>query len=136
MTQLYLQGHSYYTCTTEVYLFSKKEEWNFLKLVKKCKGKCLIQHMVCEMVKKQGRARLHISCKYSCTSYILVKVLLVKLKKLYTSACLKLNYCITKHKPRLCRFQRWWNLSKLVTDTFVNVGTIFNSIILSLLFPQ
>ena len=32
--------------------------------------------------------------------------------------------------------QRWWNLSKLVTDTFVNFGNSFNSIILSHLSPQ
>ena len=37
--------------------------------------------MVGEMVKKQGRARLYISCNYSCTLYFLVKILLVKLKK-------------------------------------------------------
>ena len=30
-----------------------------------------------------------------------LKILLVKLKNLYTSACLKLNYCTAKHKPKL-----------------------------------
>ena len=34
------------------------------------------------------------------------------------------------------RLQRWWNLSKLVTDTFVNFGNSFNSIILFPLSPQ
>ena len=68
---------------------------------------------------------------YSCTSYFLVKVLLVKLKNLHTSACLKLNYCTTKQ-----RLQRWWNLSKLVTYTFVNFGIFFNSIILFRLSSQ
>ena len=42
--------------------------------------------MVGEMVKKQGRARLHISCNYSCTSYFSMKILLAKLKDLHTSA--------------------------------------------------
>ena len=32
--------------------------------------------------------------------------------------------------------QRWWNLSKLVTNTFVNFGNSFRSIILSSLSPQ
>ena len=50
--------------------------------------------MVGEMVKKKGRARLYISCNYSCT-------LLVKLKNLHTSASLQLNYCTTKHKPKV-----------------------------------
>ena len=31
----------------------------------------------------------------------LVKVFLIKLKNLYTSACLKLNYGTTKHKPKM-----------------------------------
>ena len=96
------------------------------KMRKKCKEKDLIWHMVGEMVKKQGRARLYISCNYSCTSYFLVKILLLKLKNLPISTCLKLNYCIAKQK-----LQRWWNLSKLVTDTFANFGIVFNSIILS-----
>ena len=87
------------------------------KMRKKCKEKDLIWHMVGEMVKKQGRTRLYISCNYSCTSYFLVKILLLKLKNLPISTCLKLTYCITKQK-----LQRWWNLSKLVTDTFVNFG--------------
>ena len=43
--------------------------------------------MVGEMVKKQGRARLYISCNYYYTSYFLMKILLAKLK---------LNFCITK----------------------------------------
>ena len=92
--------------------------------------------MVGEMVKKQGWARLFISCNYSCTFYFLVKILLVKLKNLHTSACLKLNYCTAKHKPKILRLQRWWNLSKLVTDTFIIIGNFFNSIILSPLSPQ
>ena len=57
--------------------------------------------MVGEMVKKQGRARLYISCNYSCTLYFIVNILLVKLKNLHTAAYLKLNYCTTKHKPEM-----------------------------------
>ena len=87
--------------------------------------------MVGEMVNKQGRTRLYISCNYSCTSYFLVKILLVKLKNLHTSACLKLNYCTTKQRQ-----EKQWNLSKLVTDTFVNFGIFFNSIIVSPLSSQ
>ena len=67
----------------------------------KCKNKDLIWHMVGEMNKKLGWAKLFISCSYSYTFYFLVKILLVKLKNLHTSACLKLNYCTTKHKPKL-----------------------------------
>ena len=98
------------------------------KMRKKCKDKDLIWHMVGEMVKKQGSARLFISCNYSCAFYFLVKILLVKLKNHHTSACLKLNYCATKHKPKMKRLQRWWNLSKPVTNTLVSFGNFFNSI--------
>ena len=52
--------------------------------------------MVDEMVKKWGWARLFISCNHSCTFYSVVKILLVKLKNFHNSACLQLNYCITK----------------------------------------
>ena len=86
------------------------------------------------MVKKQGWARLFISYNYSCTFYFLVKILLVKLKNLHASACLKLNYYTTNHKPKLERLQRWWNLSKLVTNTLVNFSNFLNYIILSSLF--
>ena len=68
---------------------------------KKCKYKDSILYIVGEMVKKYGWARFFISCNYSCTFYFLVKILFVKLKNLHTSACLKLNYCPTKHKPEL-----------------------------------
>ena len=86
------------------------------------------------MVKRQGWARLFISCNYSCTFYFLVKIFLVKLKNLHTSGCSKLNYCTTKHKPKMKRLQRWSNLSKLVTNTLVNFGNFYNYIILSTLF--
>ena len=97
------------------------------KMRKKCEKKDLIWHMVGEMVKKQGRTRLNISCNYSFTSYFLVKILLVKLKNLHIPACLKLHYWTAKQ-----RLQRWWNLSKFMTGTFVNFGIFFTSIILSL----
>ena len=69
----------------------------------KCKDKDLIWHMVGEMNKKLGWAKLFISCSYSYTFYFLVKILLVKLKNLHTSACLKLNYCTAKHKNQNCK---------------------------------
>ena len=47
---------------------------------KKCKNKGLISHMVGEIVKKLGWARLFTSCNYSCTFYFLLKTLLVKLR--------------------------------------------------------
>ena len=50
---------------------------------------------------KIGWARLSISCIYSSTLYVLVKILLVKLKNLHTSACLNLNYGTTKQKPKM-----------------------------------
>ena len=45
---------------------------------KNVKENYLIWHMVGEMIKKQGRERLYISCNYSCTSYFEMKILLVK----------------------------------------------------------
>ena len=54
---------------------------------KKCEDKDLIWRMVGEMVKKQGKARLYISCDYSCTVYFLVKILLVKLRNFHTLVC-------------------------------------------------
>ena len=101
------------------------------KMRKKREKNDLIWHVAGEMVKKQGRASFYISCNYSCTSYFFVKILLVKLKNCHTPACLKLIYCTTKQ-----RLQRWWNLSKLVTNTFDNFGIFFNSIILCPLFSQ
>ena len=93
--------------------------------------------MVDEIFKKSGRARFYISCNYSCTIYFLVKILLVKIKNLHTSAWLKLNYCTSKHKPKMESLQRWWNLSKRVTNSLVNFGNFFNSLILSPpFFPQ
>ena len=72
-----------------------------IKMRKKTRKKDLIWHMGGEMVKKQGMTKLFNLCSYYCTSYVLVKILLVKLNNLHTSASLKLNYCTTKHKPKM-----------------------------------
>ena len=77
--------------------------------------------MAGEIFKKQGRTRFYFSCNYFCTLYILVKMLLVKLKNLHTSACLNLNNDTTKQKPKMWRLQRRWNLSKLVTNTLASL---------------
>ena len=56
--------------------------------------------MVAEMIKK-GVGQGCIFHVIIPSHYIfLVKILLVKLKHLYTSACLKLNYC-AKQKPKM-----------------------------------
>ena len=39
--------------------------------------------------------------KWECRIYFLVKILLVKLKNLHTSACLNLNYGTAKQKPKM-----------------------------------
>ena len=80
------------------------------------------------MVKKQGRARFYLSCNYYCTLYYLLKMLLVKLKNLHTSAHLNLNYGTTKKKSK--RLQEWWNLSKLVTNTLSSLILVFFSAML------
>ena len=41
---------------------------------------------------KMGIARFYLSCNYSCIIYFKVKILLVKLKNLYTSANLNPNH--------------------------------------------
>ena len=53
----------------------------------------------------KNRARFYLSCNYSCALHFLVKILLVNLKSLSTSACLNLNYGTTKQKPKMYRFQ-------------------------------
>ena len=40
----------------------------------------------------KNRARFYLSCNYSYTLYLLVKIKEVKLKNLHTSAWLNLNY--------------------------------------------
>ena len=69
----------------------------------------------------KNRARFYLSCNYSCTLYLLVKIKEVKLKNLHTSACLNLNYGTTKQKPKMWRLQRWWNLSKVITNTLASL---------------
>ena len=85
----------------------------------------LIWHMINIMVKKQCRARFYLSCNYFC---ILLYYFLGKmLKNLHTSGCLNLNYGTTKQKPKMLRLQRWWNLSKLVTNTLASLTFIILS---------
>ena len=74
------------------------------------------------MVKRQGWARLFISCNYSCT-------FLVKILELSHLSMLEAKLLLNKQKPKMYRLQRWWNLSKLVTNTLVIFGNFFNSII-------
>ena len=47
------------------------------------------------MVKKYGKV---LSCNYSCTLYLLMKIKEIKLKNLHTSASLNLPYGTTKQK--------------------------------------
>ena len=68
--------------------------------MKKMQGKIFNLALVGKAVKKYGSTRLYNSCNYSCTSYFLVKMFLVKLKNLHTSICLKLNYSTTKHETK------------------------------------
>ena len=53
-----------------------------------------------------------------------MEILLVKSKNLHPSACLKLNYGTTKHKPKLQKLLKWWNLSKLVTNALVGLTLV------------
>ena len=64
----------------------------------------LIWHMVGEMIKKWGR--FYLSCNYSCTLHLLVKIKEVKLKNLHTLTCLNLSYGATKHEAKMKRLQR------------------------------
>ena len=116
-------------CITKLNLFNKGEKWNFLKW-EKYKDKDLIWHVVDEMVKKWSRASFYLSCNCSCTLYLLLKVLLIKVKTLHTSAYFNLNKATTKQKPKMWRVQRWWDLSKLVTNTLTSLILV----ILSTLF--
>ena len=52
--------------------------------------------MLGEMAKKWGESRFYLSFNDSCTLYFLEKILLVKLKNFYTSACLNVNYGTAK----------------------------------------
>ena len=70
------------------------------KMEKICEDRDLIWYMVGDMVKKQDRGRLYISCNYACTLYLLVKLLSFKSKDLDISTCLKLNYDTTKQKTK------------------------------------
>ena len=67
---------------------------------------------------------MFISCNYSCTFFFLVKILLVKLKNLHTSVCLKLNYCSTNRiqKRKSCKnggnYQTLWPIPLLFLVIF------------------
>ena len=70
------------------------------KMGKKCKDNNLIWHKLVVMVKN----RVGQGCIFHViipAHYFLVKNLLVKIKNLHTSACLKLNCCTTKQKPKM-----------------------------------
>ena len=77
-----------------------KERYGTCWNEKECKED-LIWYMVGEMVKN----RVGQSCIFHVIipahhTFFLTKSLLFKLKNLHTSACLKPNYCTTKHKPK------------------------------------
>ena len=50
---------------------------------------------------KKGQAKVFFDIIYLCTLYFLVKILLVKLKILHTSAYVNANYATKKQKPKL-----------------------------------
>ena len=52
--------------------------------------------MLDEIVKKGGRAKFYLPCNYSCALDFFGKILLVKSKNVYVSACLNLNNGKTK----------------------------------------
>ena len=89
--------------------------------------------MVGEMAKARGRRRwLYISCNYSCTLCILVKILLAQLKNVHTSACLKLNNGTAKQNQKNVKVAKMVEFIK-TCDQYAhrfNFGNFFNSIIL------
>ena len=93
-----LKCHSLYQ---KIFFRLLRERDETLKLEKRLRKKILIWHTAGEMVKKHGRAEFYLLCNYFFTLYFLVKVLLVKLKNLETSACLNLNNGKTKQKPKM-----------------------------------
>ena len=97
------------------------------------KDKDLIWHMVGEMAKKQCRARLYVSYNHSGTLYILVDILLIKLKNVLTSACLKLNHGTAKQKQKNIKVAKMVEFIKTCEQYLLkfNFGNFFNSILLS-----
>ena len=91
-----------------------------LKMGKDVNITILIWHMLDEMVKKSVRTRFYASCNYYCNLYLLVKILLVKLKNCLSSACWNLIYGAPKQSTKMWRVQRWWDFSKLVINTLTN----------------
>ena len=84
------------------------------KIGKNVRIKILIWHMAGEMIKKWGR--FYLSCNYSCSLHLLVKIKEVKLNNLHTLACLNLRYGTTKHKTKIKRLQRCWDSSEPVAS--------------------
>ena len=92
--------------------------------------------MVGEMVKKQGRARLHISCNYSCTLYFLVNILLIKGPSRFSLLEAKLWH--NKAKTKNIKAAKMVKLIK-TCDQYpcrFNFGNFFKSLILSNVFAS
>ena len=83
--------------------------------------------MVSEWLK--NRARFCLSCNYSYTLYLSVKIKEVKLKKIHTSACLNLNYDTTKRKPKIVKMVEFIEICDQYPRKF-NLGHFFSSIVL------
>ena len=76
--------------------------------------------MVCEWLK--NKTRFYLLCNYSYILHLLiVKFKEINSKNLHTSACVNRDYGITKQKPKMQKLQRWWNLSKLATNTVASL---------------
>ena len=89
------------------------------------KIKILIWHMfwhIGEMVKIWGSARFYLSCSFSCQLYILMKILLVKLKVFFSSAHLNLimPHATAKVKTKIwkeqIRYPNKFNLTYTLTN--------------------
>ena len=84
------------------------------------------------MVKKQGRARLYISCNYySCTIYFLVKILLVKDPSHFSMLVTKLWHGKTESKNvKAAKMVEFIKTCDQCPPRRFNFGNFFNSIIL------
>ena len=79
---------------------------------------------------KTGAGKCFISCNYSCTISCLVKILLVKLKYLYTQyAWLSINK--KQNSNQNGKVENWWYFSKLLTITIASFN-FFNCPVKSL----
>ena len=68
---------------------------------------------------KMGIARVYLSCNYSCIMYFKVKILLVKLKKLYTSANLNPNHGTRKTVTKKMKSSKM--VGFIMTNTFTSL---------------